>query len=57
MHSHVHIYTTCNIASSHLLSLADFGLSKPVIHDIVGDTDTRCFPGSPLYKCPEMLAR
>ena len=39
------------------IKITDFGLSKPVIHDIVGDTDTRCFPGSPLYKCPEMLAR
>jgi len=39
------------------IKITDFGLSKPVIHDIVGDSEVRSFPGSPLYKCPEMLAR
>ena len=32
------------------IKVTDFGLSKPVVKDVVGDSNRVSFPGSPLYK-------
>ena len=39
------------------IKVTDFGLSKPVFRESVGDSSKVSFPGSPLYKAPEMLAK